>query len=337
MLNHKGTKEIKTNRLFLRAIKKSDYKDIYKYTSKDEVSKYVTWNTHKSINDTKAVCKMWADEYINGDKYHWAIVYSGAVIGNIEIIKIVGTTAFLGWQLDCSYWNRGIMSEAAAAVRDYMFFEIGAERLSASHILENIGSGRVMQKIGMKQISFEKYCENLDDSEERISEINGMPIGFYSITRYEWFIMNVKKIDVSQFDKCSNIWNLKNSPYTDQFRNELSIGNRETYVFGIGDKFIAEASFVFSHKEKGYTSPNKRIYLSRIIVKKEYRNIGLGKMMLNFMVERAREMGYSEITIGVDCDNHSALHIYKKAGFKRFETAQDEQGRYFKMELTLRQ
>ena len=52
MLSHKGTREIRTNRLFLREIKESDYKDIYKYTSKDEVSKYVTWDTHKSINDT---------------------------------------------------------------------------------------------------------------------------------------------------------------------------------------------------------------------------------------------------------------------------------------------
>lgn len=335
MLNHKGTQEISTKRLLLRAIKKSDYRDVYKYTSKDEVSKYVTWDTHKSIDDTKAVCKMWADAYKNGDKYHWAIVYNGRVIGNIEVIKIIGTTAILGWQIDSLYWNKGIMTEAAAAVRDYLFSEIGIERLIASHISENIGSGRVMQKIGMKQVSFEKYCENLDDSEAHISEINGMPIDFYSVTRDEWFAGNVKKLEASQFDKCSNIWNMKNCPYTEQFRNELRIKNRETYVLEANDKFIAEASFVFSHQESGYTVPNKRIYLSRLIVKKENRNIGLGKMMLNYMINRARGMGYSEITIGVDCGNYNAVHIYKKAGFTVFETAQDEQGRYYKMELKL--
>ena len=54
MLNHIGTKDIKTDRLLLRKIKKSDYKDIFKYTSKEEVAKYVSWNVHKSIDDTKA-------------------------------------------------------------------------------------------------------------------------------------------------------------------------------------------------------------------------------------------------------------------------------------------
>lgn len=335
MLNHKGTQEIRTKRLFLRAVKESDYKDIYKYTSKDEVSKYVTWDTHKSINDTKALCKMWADEYKNGDKYHWAIVYGGKVIGNIEVVKIIDTTAILGWQVDSLYWNKGIMTEAAAAVRDYMFCKIGTDRISASYILKNIGSGRVMQKIGMKQVSFEKYCESLDDSEEHISEINGMPIGFYSITRDDWFEMNVKKIEVSQFDKCSEIWDMKNCPYTEQFRNELIIGNRETYVLEANGKFVAEASFVFLHQESGYTLPNKRIYFSRLIVKKENRNIGLGKMMLKYMISRAQKMGYSEITVGVDCDNYNAVHIYKKAGFTVFENAQDKQGKYYKMELKI--
>lgn len=185
MLSHKGTQEIKTKRLLLRAIKESDYKDMFKFTSKEEVAKYVSWNAHKSENDTKAICKLWAGEYKNGNRYNWAIVLNGTVIGAIDIVEIVDTTAFVGWQIDSKYWNKGIMTEAATAVRDYMFGEIGIEALYASFIKENVGSGRVMQKIGMKQITPKQYYEKLGDTKKQLLEIDGMPLGFYGITKEE--------------------------------------------------------------------------------------------------------------------------------------------------------
>lgn len=80
----------------LRKIREDDYRDMFRYTSNEEVAKYVTWSVQKSIEDTKAICKIWTDEYKNGYKYHWAIVYNNRVIGNIEIVKIIDTTAMIG-------------------------------------------------------------------------------------------------------------------------------------------------------------------------------------------------------------------------------------------------
>lgn len=183
MLTHKGTQPIKTERLFLREIKKGDWRDMYRYTQKEEVAKYVTWNAHKSSKETKAVCNMWVDEYKSGEKYHWAIVYDGRVIGNIEVVKIVDGVAMLGWQIDSLYWNRGIMTEAAAAVVDFMFSEIHVDAVEAAHIDKNIGSGRVMQKIGMKAID---YSESLHYKLKSETEINGDKILFYRLARQAW-------------------------------------------------------------------------------------------------------------------------------------------------------
>ena len=183
MLKHKGTQTIYTNRLILRKIREEDYEDMYRYTVKEEVARYVTWSVHKSIEDTKAICKIWASEYENGEKYHWAIVYNNRVIGNIEIVKIVDTTAFLGWQIDSAYWNKGIMTEAATAVRDYMFSQIGIEALEAEYMKENIGSGRVMQKIGMKEIPI---LESLSYQIRQKTEVDGIPIICYKLTKEEW-------------------------------------------------------------------------------------------------------------------------------------------------------
>ena len=54
-MNHIGTQEIKTERLLLRKVRKSDYKDMYKFTAKEEVARYVSWSPHKSIKKTKAL------------------------------------------------------------------------------------------------------------------------------------------------------------------------------------------------------------------------------------------------------------------------------------------
>lgn len=179
MHKNRGTQIIKTERLVLRPIRESDYNDVFEFASKEEVAKYVSWNTHKSKEDSKALCKMWASQYENGERYHWAITMGGKMIGNIEVVKIVNDCTYLGWQVDSALWNKGIMTEAASAVRDFLFNEVGFSALYATYIMENIGSGRVMQKIGMKPITAEEYYKNLE--EEIKTEIDGKPLSFCMI------------------------------------------------------------------------------------------------------------------------------------------------------------
>ena len=89
---------------------------------------------------------------------------------------------------------------------------------------------------------------------------------------------------------------------------------------------------VLDEGDPDYTIPNRRVYVSRMIVKKEYRNRGIGSEILEFLIAKAKSMGYSEMTIGVDKDNVNALHLYKKYGFTEvlFDGA-DEDGEYFKL------
>ena len=81
-----------------------------------------------------------------------------------------------------------------------------------------------------------------------------------------------------------------------------------------------------------YTILGQRVYVSRMIVKKEYRGRGIGSEILEFLINKATEMGFSEMTIGVDKDNINALHLYRKYGFTQvlFDGA-DEDGEYYKL------
>lgn len=180
ILKHKGSKKIKTDRLLLRKVRISDYKDIFVYVSKDEVAKYVSWSPHKDPKETKKLCRAWRKHSFKRNHYRWCIVLNKKVIGNIDVVFYTEKTAILGWQLDNVYWNKGIITEAATAVRDYLLYEVGFEAIEACHIDKNIGSGRVMQKIGMTEIP---YYESKHYEIKNQKELNGNKLIFYKLNK----------------------------------------------------------------------------------------------------------------------------------------------------------
>ncbi len=142
----------------------------------------------------------------------------------------------------------------------------------------------------------------------------------------------IEQLKIEDYNKCSNIWNMKTQPLAEKWREEIVSGNRIVFVYKINDEFIGEGALVLDAGDPDYTIPGKRVYVSRMIVKKEYRNQGIGSAILDFLIKKVKEMGFSEMTIGVDKDNVNALHLYRKYGFTEvlFDGA-DEYGEYFKL------
>lgn len=142
----------------------------------------------------------------------------------------------------------------------------------------------------------------------------------------------IEKIKFEEYDKSDNVWDMKSCPFTEQFREQISLGTRDAYLMKYKDKYISSCDLVYDYGE--YTETNIKVYLSRLIVKKEYRNRGIGQELLKHMIALCKEKGYQQITVGVDTDNSNALHIYKKFGFEIYETATDEYGDFYKMIIT---
>ncbi len=186
-MTHIGTQSIITKRLLLRQFKLEDAEDMYVWASNPKVVKYLSYNPHKDIYETKQILKEWVNEYKNPTEYNWAIVFDGVVIGNIAVVLKDNEcySCHLGWQIDAPYWNKGIMTEAASAVVDYLFSKVGYDRITSGHDTRNIGSGRVMEKIGMKlEGTFRRYCYQKDGS---IGDKN-----YWAIIKSDWEKMNEK-------------------------------------------------------------------------------------------------------------------------------------------------
>lgn len=152
---HKGTVTLETGRLLLRQFTMEDAESMYRnWASEDAVTKYLTWPPHSNVEVTKAVLRDWVEGYQSAAYYHWAIALkeTGELIGSITVVKIQEKTAGaeLGYCIGSRWWGRELMPEAGRAVVRYLFESVGFRRIAATHARENLKSGRVMQKIGMK-------------------------------------------------------------------------------------------------------------------------------------------------------------------------------------------
>lgn len=154
-MKHLGTKAIETDRLTLRKFTLDDAEDLFNNWANDvEVAKFLTWPTHSNIEISKSLITMWVDKY-NDDKYYqWCIELkeNKQAIGSISVVNMNEKVASveIGYCIGQKYWNKGITSEALAALIKFLFEEVKVNRIEARHDPNNPNSGKVMLKCGLQ-------------------------------------------------------------------------------------------------------------------------------------------------------------------------------------------
>ncbi len=154
MLTHKGTKELETKRLLLRKAIPEDARPMYEnWASDPEVTKFLTWPAHGSLEISEMVNKSWIDGYENEDFYQWMIVLKeiNQPIGCISVVSKDDDIekAEIGYCIGQNWWHKGIMTEALQSVIGFLFAEVGMNRIEAKHDPNNPRSGGVMRKCSM--------------------------------------------------------------------------------------------------------------------------------------------------------------------------------------------
>lgn len=150
-----GTKTIETARLRLRRFVVEDAQDMFdNWASDPEVTKFLTWPTHESVDVTKMILEEWVSEYDKGDYFNWAMELkeTGKVIGNISVVHLDERTerVEMGYCMGRAYWGQEFMPEALKGAMEYLFEVVKVNCVAACHDSNNPKSGRVMDKAGMK-------------------------------------------------------------------------------------------------------------------------------------------------------------------------------------------
>ena len=151
-MQHSGTTEFETARLICRRFNTEDDKDM--------------------LNN-------WAAD---PDSYRWAIIEktSGQNIGQIALCKVYSDccTAEIEYCIGKSFWGSGYAGEALSGLMRFIFNNTGFQKLKAYHRVENVKSGRVLEKSRM----------HITDTVQRFVRENKEPVGevCYCITRDEY-------------------------------------------------------------------------------------------------------------------------------------------------------
>lgn len=154
-MKHTGTPRLETDRLILRRITLDDAEDMFcNWASDEQVTRHLTWKPHPDVEASRAIIRSWQEELERENCYRWCLEWkeNGQVIGCIDVVRLDESleTAVIGYCMSKQYWNRGIMTEALVAVEDYLFGQVGVNRIEAHHLTENPASGKVMLKSGMQ-------------------------------------------------------------------------------------------------------------------------------------------------------------------------------------------
>ncbi|MDE6274664.1 MAG: GNAT family N-acetyltransferase [Clostridiales bacterium] len=150
---HKGSQVIQTERLTLRPFRVSDAEEMFCGWANDgEVTRFLTWTPHGSIEETRAFLLASEEGYKRADYYHWALEYEGGAIGDICVSSVDthSQSGMLGYCMAKKFWGQGFMTETLKAVLKFCFEEVGFHRIYSVHSAQNPASGRVMEKCGLK-------------------------------------------------------------------------------------------------------------------------------------------------------------------------------------------
>lgn len=145
--------ELITEKLRLRPVINDDAKDIYIYASNPDVTRFVAWEAHTSMEFTRKYLAFIIREYKKKKLYDWGICLKkeNRVIGSCGFARIDKRNNFgeIGFVLSPEYWNKGITTEAVKEVVKFGFCKLKLGRIEAVCMAENTASEKVLQKSGM--------------------------------------------------------------------------------------------------------------------------------------------------------------------------------------------
>jgi|SRR5215203_1425422 len=152
-LNFSPFPELKTGRLLLRRLERTDANEMFFLRSNENVLRYIGREPAKTIIE--------AEEFINkinkaadeNESILWGIAFlnePSAVIGTICFwnLKPEHYRGEIGYMLHPDHWRKGIMKEAINAVVNYGFMVLGLHSIEALLDPANIASSSVLESTG---------------------------------------------------------------------------------------------------------------------------------------------------------------------------------------------
>ena len=148
---------LKTERLVLRDFQPGDFAAVHAYAAIPEFSRFEAWGPNTPEDTRKYIADMMTQASQNPRwKFELAITLanSGQLIGGSGIRRESQESAVanLGWAVNSDFQRQGFATEAAQALINFGFKQMGLSLIYATCDARNQASSRVMEKLGMKRV-----------------------------------------------------------------------------------------------------------------------------------------------------------------------------------------
>lgn len=144
--------ELQTKRLILRPWEDADAEALYAYASDPDVGPAAGWPVHTSVKMSREVIR---DVLQAPETYAVVLRETGEPMGSIGLvkprlqdIKPSDHALELGYWIGKPYWGRGLIPEAARALIDHAFDDLGCDQLWCAFYEGNAKSARAQEKLG---------------------------------------------------------------------------------------------------------------------------------------------------------------------------------------------
>lgn len=173
---------IETARLTLRAFDLTDAPAVQRLAGAHEIADTTLLIPHPYPD---GVAQQWIATHATEWTAHRALPLAVTLRPTGEFIGSIGLIftpehhrAELGYWIAVPFWGKGFATEAARALIDYGFRELGLHRVQAHHFARNLASGRVLLKAGLQRegLSAHAICKN-GRFEDAV---------FYGVLRRDW-------------------------------------------------------------------------------------------------------------------------------------------------------
>jgi [ribosomal protein S5]-alanine N-acetyltransferase len=154
---------LRTERLILDAWEPDHWLAFRPIAKDPEVMRYITGGTPWSDEQIRAFVDKQIKLFAERGFCRWRVLdaVSGELIGFCGVGYWVHSLE-IGWWLARAHWGRGLATEAARCAMSDVFERVGLDHVISVARVENTGSRRIMEKLGMRvQRQFESEGINL--------------------------------------------------------------------------------------------------------------------------------------------------------------------------------
>lgn len=151
-MNFLGTRDLETENCYLRKLNNDDSEKLFENVLSDpKVSRYMSWDRYKNVNDVAEYLKKWQGYYKQNECY-WGVFLKkdDDLIGTIYLYpeNVNANLGFISYCFGSKFWGRGYATETIKAVLKYGFDFLGYNNITTFCAESNYRSKNVLARLG---------------------------------------------------------------------------------------------------------------------------------------------------------------------------------------------